>query len=145
VQDLATGEKTFKFYNSTSAPCEVTAMTFDTSCRRLITGSQGTFVRSLSLFPLLITIGLYGQSILLDGTIKIWNFHTGLCMHEMKKADHFEVGSLRYVDLKESKFVVASAWNGVISIFPDDEDHYTVHPYRVYTKQDPIGSHRDDL
>jgi hypothetical protein len=66
-------------------------------------------------------------------------------MNELKKQDKSEVSGLCYVDMKESKYVVASNWSGAISVFNDAEKHYSIYPYRKFGKNDPIGSHKDDM
>ena len=45
---------------------EITAMTFDPSFRRLVTGGR-------------------------DGSVKIWNFNNGACLRELETFDNMEV------------------------------------------------------
>ena len=65
VWDVETGEKTMQF-SRCHGDVELTAMTFDTSGRRLITGGR-------------------------DGTLKIWNFNNGACLSVMENRYRAEV------------------------------------------------------
>lgn len=73
VWDLATGTKTIQFSNAhkymekgLEKCAEITAMTFDPTGRRLITGGR-------------------------NGTVKIWNFNNGACLRELETFDDLEV------------------------------------------------------
>lgn len=65
VWSIEDGEKIIQFSNA-HGDSEITAMTFDQSKRRLITGAR-------------------------DGTVKIWNFNNGCCLRELEKIDDEEV------------------------------------------------------
>ena len=62
VWDLDTGEKTMQF-SRCHGDMELTAMTFDPSGRRLITGGR-------------------------DGSLKIWNFNNGACLSAAREQLH---------------------------------------------------------
>lgn len=73
VWDLETGTKTIQFSKAHTytekgieKSAEITAMTFDPSLRRLITGGR-------------------------DGTVKVWNFNNGACLRELEVFDYVEV------------------------------------------------------
>lgn len=68
VWDIDTGEKTIQFSNCHGNQ-EITAMAFDPSGRRLITGAR-------------------------DGSIKIWNFNNGACLSALHSEDNLEVHML---------------------------------------------------
>lgn len=65
VWSLETGEKIIQFSNA-HGYSEITAMIFDPSKRRLITGAR-------------------------DGTVRIWNFNNGCCLSELQAVDNAEV------------------------------------------------------
>ena len=65
VWDLDTGEKTMQF-SRCHGDMELTAMTFDPSGRRLITGGR-------------------------DGSLKIWNFNNGACLNVLESRFTLEV------------------------------------------------------
>lgn len=67
VWDLDTGEKTMQFSHC-HGDMELTAMIFDPSGRRLITGGR-------------------------DGSLKIWNFNNGACLNVLENRFTLEVGS----------------------------------------------------
>ena len=63
VWDLETGEKVIQFSNC-HENCEITAMTFDPTHRRLLTAGK-------------------------DGSIKIWNFNNGALLGELQVLELF--------------------------------------------------------
>ena len=65
VWDVDTGEKTIQF-SQCHGNVEITAMTFDTTGRRLVTGAR-------------------------DGSIKIWNFNNGACLCVLETQQNAEV------------------------------------------------------
>ena len=65
VWDVETGEKIIQ-YSKVHGDREITAMTFDPSGRRLLTGGR-------------------------DGKVKIWNFNNGACLSEIDMGDTSEV------------------------------------------------------
>ncbi|KAJ3094874.1 nucleoside diphosphate kinase, partial [Physocladia obscura] len=73
IWDLASGDKIFSFHNA-HGKLEITAMCFDISGRRLVTGSR-------------------------DGIVKMWNFNNGMILRKMMKPNTFEAtdGSNHYI------------------------------------------------
>ncbi|KAI8614723.1 WD40-repeat-containing domain protein [Chytriomyces sp. MP71] len=73
IWDLASGDKIFQFHNA-HGKLEITAMCFDKSGRRLVTGSR-------------------------DGIVKMWNFNNGQILRKMMKTNSLEVtdGSNNYI------------------------------------------------
>ena len=69
VWQIDTGEKLIKFKVS-EEESEITALAFDPTKRRLITGTR-------------------------DGTILIWNFNNGACLRKVQAPDDSEVIRLR--------------------------------------------------
>ena len=69
VWDVDTGSKIMQFSRA-HGEAEITAMSFDPSGRRLITGGR-------------------------DGTIKVWNFNNGACLSVLHNEDVAEVGGER--------------------------------------------------
>ena len=65
VWDVETGEKIIQF-SKVHGGSEITAMTFDPTGRRLVTGGR-------------------------DGKVKIWNFNNGACLSEIEMGDNSEV------------------------------------------------------
>ena len=65
VWDVDTGEKIIQFSNC-HGNLEITAMAFDPTGRRLITGAR-------------------------DGSIKIWNFNNGACLSKLQTDHEVEV------------------------------------------------------
>ena len=63
--DVDTGSKVMQFVK-THGVAEITAMTFDPTGRRLVTGGR-------------------------DGTVKIWNFNNGACLNVLHLTDSSEV------------------------------------------------------
>lgn len=62
---METGERLIKF-KVAKGDIEITALTFDPSLRRLLTGAR-------------------------DGTVSIWNFNNGACLRRIQSANDNEV------------------------------------------------------
>ncbi|KAI8818235.1 WD40-repeat-containing domain protein, partial [Fimicolochytrium jonesii] len=114
VWDATTGQKTFRFAHL-HGKAEITAMTFDNACRRLITGGR-------------------------DGSIKVWNFNNGQLIQELMKGDNAEVTSILYIEIKSTPYMVATGWNRLIQLFPADSESLKVQP----TVTMP-SAHKDDV
>ncbi|KAG5460245.1 MAG: WD40-repeat-containing domain protein, partial [Olpidium bornovanus] len=95
---------------------EITAMAFDASDRRLITGGR-------------------------NGTIRVFNFNNGQCIHELVKEDNSEVTGICYIDMKESQFIVTAGWNRHITMFYDDPDTFRIYPWMTIRGT----GHREDI
>ncbi|TPX34347.1 hypothetical protein SmJEL517_g02962 [Synchytrium microbalum] len=119
VWDATSGAKTFRF---TGAKSEITAMAFDVGRRRIVIGAR-------------------------DGSIRMYNFNNGQCLHELFKGDNSEVTGLVYVELKDAKYIVASGWSRRVAVFLDDSDSFTLEPTLAWPSPNEPGSawHRDDI
>ena len=87
VWDVDTGEKSMQF-SQAHGNAAITAMTFDPSGRRLITGAK-------------------------DGSIKVWNFNNGSCLRSMQHKDHYEVTSI----IAAKRMIFCAGWNKLISSY----------------------------
>ncbi|XP_074662765.1 cilia- and flagella-associated protein 337-like [Tubulanus polymorphus] len=100
VWDLDTGQKVIQFTNAHKVVergeergVEITAMEFDPTGRRLITGAR-------------------------DGTVKIWNFNNGACLRELDTPGGCEVTGI----VCPKQRIVIAGWNRRISTFIDAKD-----------------------
>ncbi|XP_014668843.1 PREDICTED: WD repeat-containing protein on Y chromosome-like [Priapulus caudatus] len=100
VWDIRTGEKVMQFVNAhrvhdqgAERPVEITAMTFDPTLRRLITGGK-------------------------EGLVKIWNFNNGACLRELVPAGRREVTSI----ICPKQRIIVAGWNRKVTTFIDDVD-----------------------
>jgi len=89
VWHVDTGEKSIMFTNAHDGH-EITSMSFDPTNRRLITGSR-------------------------NGSVKIWNFNNGACLHSMNALDDGEVTGI--VCIKQR--IVTVGWNHKIIVYRD--------------------------
>lgn len=89
VWHVDTGEKAIMFTNAHNGH-EITSMSFDPTKRRLITGSR-------------------------NGSVKIWNFNNGACLHSTRAMDDSEVTGI--VCLKQR--IVTVGWNHKIIVYRD--------------------------
>ena len=78
VWDVDTGEKTMQFSHC-HGNAEITAMTFDTAGRRLITGAR-------------------------DGSLKLWNFNNGACLSVLQTKYNVEVELIITIIYNEKYF-----------------------------------------
>ncbi|XP_038078621.1 WD repeat-containing protein on Y chromosome-like isoform X2 [Patiria miniata] len=100
VWDLATGTKTIMFSKAhkymekgVEKCAEITAMTFDPSYRRLVTGGR-------------------------DGSVKIWNFNNGACLRELETFDTMEVTGI----VCPKQRIVTAGWNRRVTSYIDSDD-----------------------
>ncbi|KAJ3083935.1 WD repeat-containing protein 49, partial [Rhizoclosmatium hyalinum] len=105
IWDLASGDKIFQFHNA-HGKLEITAMCFDTSGRRLVTGSR-------------------------DGIVKMWNFNNGMILRKMMKPNTLEATDVIFVEMGSNHYIIAVGWDRKITIFVDDPDHFETHPVRI--------------
>jgi len=87
VWDVETGEKAMQF-SQAHGTAAITAMTFDPSGRRLITGAK-------------------------DGSIKVWNFNNGSCLRSMQHKDNLEVTSI----ISAKRIILVAGWNKEITLY----------------------------
>lgn len=89
VWHVDTGEKAIMFANAHDGH-EITAMSFDPTKRRLITGSR-------------------------NGTVKIWNFNNGACLRELHAVKDGEVTGI----VCPKQRIVTVGWNHEITVYRD--------------------------
>ncbi|KAJ8392421.1 hypothetical protein AAFF_G00075460 [Aldrovandia affinis] len=82
VWDILTGLKEMEFQTCPERDTEMTAMSFDGSQRRLLTGFE-------------------------DGTVRLWNFHNGAMLLKLPLLDKHEVTGILHVNSK----IFVSGWN----------------------------------
>lgn len=87
VWDVDTGEKAMQF-SQAHGNAAITAMTFDLSGRRLITGAK-------------------------DGSIKVWNFNNGSCLRSLQHKDNLEVTSI----IAAKRIILCAGWNKQITLY----------------------------
>ncbi|KAF6253190.1 WD40-repeat-containing domain protein [Scenedesmus sp. NREL 46B-D3] len=102
VWDVATGKLRFAFAN-TYGGCRITAATFDSNHRRLITGSE-------------------------DGSVKVWNFSSGALLstlatpdysHEWGSGSGAEVTGLALSGSSNAHTVVVAGWDRKVTWYDD--------------------------
>jgi WD40 repeat protein len=100
VWDLNTGEKIIQYTNAHKITVngeekgiEITAMVFDPTGRRLITGAR-------------------------DGTVKIWNFNNGACLREFETVGNCEITGL----VCSRQRILISGWNRRVTSYIDAKD-----------------------
>ncbi|XP_068720558.1 cilia- and flagella-associated protein 337-like [Montipora capricornis] len=98
VWSLVTGEKVIQF-SYAHGNSEITAMRFDQSKRRLITGAR-------------------------DGTVKIWNFNNGCCLSQLKAIDDQEITAILCYKQK----IITVGWNRKVVIYRDCRDEEESEP-----------------
>ncbi|KAJ3130047.1 hypothetical protein HK098_006759 [Nowakowskiella sp. JEL0407] len=119
VWDVTCGQKNFRFADL-HGKAEITAMAFDIGKRRLITGGR-------------------------DGSIYMWNFNNGQCLHSLVKKNNSEVTGLLYIDMKDDQFIVATGWNRRVIMFADDSDSFTLYPTQIWPEEWSEPLHTDDI
>ncbi|XP_077192202.1 EF-hand calcium-binding domain-containing protein 8 isoform X2 [Paroedura picta] len=97
VWDILTGQKTMEFPTSQGRLVEITAMTFDTAERRLITGLK-------------------------NGTIKLWNFNSGACLAMLPSVDKNEISCIVYLNNK----IFVSGWSRRVTWYLDTKEEEKV-------------------
>jgi len=96
VWDIATGKATY-FFTEAHGSSKINAVSLDNDGRRLVTGAQ-------------------------DGTVKVWNFSTGVCLQNCIPTAPGEVTGVIYARDPLLKAVVAGGWSRNISLWPDIAD-----------------------
>ncbi|KAI8929846.1 WD40-repeat-containing domain protein [Entophlyctis helioformis] len=119
--DPTCGERIFQFHKA-HGNLEITAMCFDKSGRRLITGSR-------------------------DGAIKMWNFNNGQILRRLLKDTVMETTDICFVEMGINRFIIAVGWDRKISIFLDDPSHFDSRPVRVLNGKGSGAhkGHEDDI
>ncbi|XP_077992887.1 cilia- and flagella-associated protein 337-like [Glandiceps talaboti] len=116
VWDVDTGTKTIQFSahktmeRGAERSVEITAMTYDPSKRRLITGAR-------------------------DGTVKIWNFNNGACLRELEVFDSYEVTGIVCPRQK----IITTGWNRRLTTYIDLQDDDDVRQLPIRHKDDVLS------
>ncbi|KAJ8045382.1 WD repeat-containing protein on Y chromosome [Holothuria leucospilota] len=117
VWDLATGNKTIQFSKAHTyiekgieKSAEITAMTFDPSLRRLITGGR-------------------------DGTVKVWNFNNGACLRELEVFDNLEITGI----VCPKQRIVTTGWNRRIATYIDSDEDEDSRQWAVKHSEDVLS------
>ncbi|KAJ4455380.1 putative Macrophage mannose receptor 1 [Paratrimastix pyriformis] len=93
VWDAPTGKFLVRF-GGIHGRARPTAATFDTTERRLITGSS-------------------------DGQVKIWNFSSGQCLRTIQLPNPFEISTLLCMEQHSTRWLIQGGWGGRIRISQD--------------------------
>ena len=93
VWNCVKGENVFSF-NEAHGDAKVSAMTFDTTGRRLLTG--GT-----------------------DGTLYMWNFNNGSRLNEYVGFGSAEISCCLYIEDGPNRYVAAAGWNRKVCVWRD--------------------------
>lgn len=96
VWDITTGKPTY-FFAEAHGTAKINAAALDNLGRRLVTGAQ-------------------------DGTVKVWNFSTGVCLQNCIPTAPGEVTGVIYARDPLLKAVVAGGWSRKITLWPDIAD-----------------------
>ncbi|XP_022093005.1 WD repeat-containing protein on Y chromosome-like isoform X2 [Acanthaster planci] len=117
VWDLATGTKTIMFSKAhkymekgVEKCAEITAMTFDPSYRRLVTGGR-------------------------DGSVKIWNFNNGACLRELETFDNMEVTGI----ICPKQRIITAGWNRRVTSYIDSDDDEDSRQWMVKHNEDILS------
>lgn len=98
VWDIDTGEKIIQF-SQCHGKMEITAMAFDRTGRKLITGGK-------------------------DGSIKIWNFNNGACLSVLESRYKVEVTTI----ICKNQRLVVGGWNRCLAVYGDTGEPDDVVP-----------------
>ncbi|KAI8996010.1 WD40-repeat-containing domain protein [Gaertneriomyces semiglobifer] len=117
VWDLERGERGFGYGNAHGS-FELTAMCFDLSRRRLITGSR-------------------------DAHLKMWNFNNGQPLRNLHKPSPTETTDIIYIEMGTNKYILSVGWDRRVVIWLDDPKDFDAHPIRIM--ESGHKGHQDDI
>lgn len=115
VWNVNTGQRDGRFSDA-HPNSRITALTFDSLERRLVTGAN-------------------------DGTVRMWNHNNGQLLKELKhEEERGEVTQLLYImdEKRDAKIIIAVGWNRSIIAWNETEDH-VLDEYRV------LSGHQEDI
>ena len=109
VWDIHTGQKAMQFsafkktHNGEEVAVEITAMTFDSTQRRLIAGAA-------------------------DGSAKIWNFNNGACLREFdaENQDFLEITGI----VCPKQRILIAGWNKTAVVYVDSQEDDTMRTWK---------------
>jgi WD40 repeat protein len=120
VWDLNSGRAVLHFagahLNDAGEPMKITAMSLDHTMRRLITGAH-------------------------NGSLKVWNFSTGVCLKELTGFGSGEVTAITYMYMHPYEYIIATGWNRKVVFWTDSHEAKIT---RVAPSFDMQG-HREDI
>ena len=93
VYDCIKGGRVFSF-SEAHGTSKISAMAFDNSGRRLLTGAQ-------------------------DGTLYMWNFNNGSRLNEYKGFGPAEITCCAYIEDGHNRYVAAAGWNRAVCVWHD--------------------------
>ncbi|XP_070553109.1 cilia- and flagella-associated protein 337-like isoform X2 [Ptychodera flava] len=119
--EFETGKPVFEF-SQAHGDNAITAMAFDNTGRRLITGGR-------------------------DGKLKVWNYNNGHCLKTLEKEDNTEeITSINYIEMNRNRYIISVGWDRRINIFTDSSDdfHHVQKPLPKW--QDDVNhGHKEDI
>ncbi|XP_013411389.1 WD repeat-containing protein on Y chromosome [Lingula anatina] len=117
VWDINDGTKVIQFINAHKVVCdgvetgvEITAMTFDPTLRRLITGAR-------------------------DGTVSIWNFNNGACLRTLETFSNVEISGI----VCPRQRIVITGWNRRVITYLDDREDESFKQWPVKHADDILS------
>ncbi|XP_041461483.1 WD repeat-containing protein on Y chromosome-like isoform X2 [Lytechinus variegatus] len=119
--DFETGHLVFEFSQAHNNSA-ITALTFDNTGRRLITGGR-------------------------DGRLKIWNYNNGHCLKMLEKADgNDEVTDVVYIEMNKNRYVISVGWDRSINVYTDSSEDFRhiQRPMPRWTDDEKNG-HQEDI
>ena len=114
VWDIDTGEKIIQFINAhkriergVEIPVEISAITFDGPCRRLLTGAR-------------------------DGSVKVWNFNNGACLQTFNLPGGRDVTGI----VCTRNRIYVTGWDRLVHVYVDGEEEDFRKQWKQKHKED---------
>lgn len=108
VWDIRSGQKQMLF--TVEKGVEITALSFDSTGRRLITGSR-------------------------NGKVKVWNFNNGACLRTLNTTDQVEVSSI----VCPKQYITTAGWNKKLTGYIDSYTDDTFHSFKERHSDDILA------